>query len=291
MPNTQNCQNCCTTPETVNVPGIAGADGADGADGTNGTNAYTVTAADITIPAVGGTVNVTCVNSTWMVVNQKIFIGGNILDALGGSVIGSGGAYFDMTAQLGSNVAQLTFLGYEDDVAPGTVLASGSGVSPGGTQPDAVTSSSLSVYGNTTDRDSAYRFRDVEATAEVSIDGTSIALTLNEAGTWMISARVRVDYSEATFATDNKPLNLKLRRTNNTAADIGDSGIIDKLRDVTQAYWTAGVINLPVLFYATTAATDRIALFGWLDTLPDNDTTNGWIVAYEADISAVRISD
>lgn len=287
MPEASSCQPCCTTSTTVNVPGVAGADGAAGADGSNGVNAYTVTTADFVVPAVGANVTVSVANSTWMVAGQKIFVGGDI-----NAGAGTGGAYFEVVSKPGTTSVILTFLGYEDDVAVATTFDSGAGVSPGGTQPLAVTASRLSNYGAVTDRDTAYDFTNSEA--EVSIASNGINLTINQVGTWMIMARIRIDYSQATYSTDNNNLNLKIRRTNNTPADVSNTTVIAKLRDVTTAYFTADVVDLPPVFYTTTSTSDVLSLYGWLDTLPDNTgagaSGNGKILAYEASIVAVKMA-
>jgi len=284
MPEATSCQPCCTTQTTVNVPGVAGADGAAGAAGTNGVNAYTVTTADFVVPAVGANVTVSVANSTWMVVDQKIFIGGDI-----NAGAGTGGGYFTVVSKPGTTSVILTFLGYEDDVAVATTFDSGAGVSPGGTQPAAITASQLSNYEAVTDRDTSHDFDNSQEA--IVINSNTISLTINEVGTWMLLARIRVDYSEATYATDDKNLNLKLRRTNNTPADVSNTPVISKLRDVTTAYFTAGVIELPPVFYTTTTTTDVIALYGWLDTLPDNTAANGKVLAYEASIVAVKMAN
>lgn len=285
MSNPQSCQPCCSTTTPVNTPGVAGADGADGADGSNGVSAYTETDADFVVPSVGGTVNVSLLNSTWMVVGQKIFVGGSIDGATG-----TGGGYFTYTADLGANDVELTFLGYEDDVAPLTTFDSGAGVSPGGTQPSAITSSRLSDYKNVDNRDDAHTFS--ETIEPLSFSGSPQALVINDDGLWMVIARVRVDYSFATYGADNKTLNFKLRRTNNSAADVANTTVAVKLRDVTTAYFTANVVELPVAFYNTQNTDDSLSIYGWLDSgdLPTNDP-DGRIVALEASLVAVKISE
>lgn len=284
MPEASSCQPCCTTPTTVNVPGVAGADGADGAAGSAGVSAFTVTTADFIVPAVGATVIVSVANSTWMVVGQKIFVGGDI-----NAGSGTGGAYFTVSSKPGTTSVVLEFLGYEDDVAVATVFDSGSGVSPGGTQPNATTASNLSIYEAVTDRDTAFELTNTESAVE--IDSNVIGLVINEVGTWMLLARIRVDYSFATYGSQGIPANFKLRRTNNTAADISDTTVEVALQDVTEAYFTDGVIQLPPVFYTTTATTDVIALFAWLDALPDNSAANGKMLAYEASLVAVKMAN
>jgi hypothetical protein len=290
---------------------VAGADGADGAAGANGVNAYTTTNAtdndyaggggQFIVPAVGGDVNVLLVNSSWMVVGQKIFVGGNLIDAVGASplVVGTGGAYFTYKTNLGLNGVTLTFLGYEDDVAPASIFAAGSGVSPGGTQPSQVTATQIYNYKSVATRDDAFTFPN--AYAALAFSGTTQSITLTTAGTWQIEARVRVDYSWADTA-GGENLKLKLRRTNNTAQDLdgpavstGDTESTFKLEalgapSVASNYQTAGWLVLPPVMYPTANTNDVISIFGILETLPTNQP-DGRLVALEASIVAVRVSD
>lgn len=269
MPGTTPCVPCCSTPQTVNVPGSAGADGAAGTDGSDGVNAFTLTTADFTVPAVGATVTVSVANSTWMQVGQPIYV--------------EGPANFTVSSKPSTTSVILTFQGFEDDVAPTTVISSGAGVSPGGTQAAALTASNLSVYASGT----PYT---LSAVAAALVFGTiSPQLTINEAGTWMLIALVRIDYFFATYGSDDVECTLKLRRTNNTPADITDSEYTFKLRDVSTAYFTAGNVALPIVFYTTTATSDILAIFGQLEAVPDNDPT-GSVRAMDASLVAVKVA-
>lgn len=121
MSATSPCVPCCSTPVPVNVPGIAGVDGTDGAAGADGLDAYTFTTTNTTVPAIGANVTVDVINSLWMVVGQVVVM--------------TGPAYFQVVSKPGPTQAVLKFLGYALDVAPATVINSGAGVSPGGSQP------------------------------------------------------------------------------------------------------------------------------------------------------------
>lgn len=277
MPGSESCQPCCATSTTVNVPGVAGADGAAGAAGAPGINAFTILTADFTIPAVGVSDTITVQNSQWMVVGQKIYIG----------EAGLGGAYFDVAAVPTTTTASVTTLGYEDDIAPGLAFTAANlpGVSPGGTQPDAITSSRLSVYAEGTPYDLT-----AGGYAALTFGTTSPSLALTEDGIWMISARVRLDYFYATYAADiwQQDCYFRLYETSAPAA-IADSVMQFKLRDVTTAYFTAQVANLPVVFYDTTAGvlTRVVRLEGYADVLP----TTGSLRCYEAEITAVKVAE
>jgi hypothetical protein len=220
-----------------------------------------------------------------MVVDQPIFVGGSI-----NAASGTGGANFVVDSIPDTTSVVLEFKGHEDDVSAGTTMDSGVGVSPGGTQPSAITSSRLTDYKNVTARDDGHTFS--ETPEALQFNAANQSLVIATTGRWMLIARVKIDYSFATYSADNKSLNLKLRRTNNTAADIADTTIQVRLRDVTTAYFTANVLELPVVFYNTTNTTDALSIYGWLDSgdLPDNDP-DGRIVALEASIVAVKTAE
>lgn len=263
------CTPCCATPQNVQVPGVAGAAGAAGSDGSNGISAYTVTTADFTVPAVGANVTVPVGNSSWMVVGQPIFV--------------QGPANFVVSSKPDTTSVILTFQGFEDDVAPATVISSGAGVSPGGVQASAVTASRLSAYATGTPYDLT------TSPALIDFGTADPTLTINEAGTWMILARARIDFFFASYAADDNDATLKLRRTNNTAADLANGSTTLKMRDVTTAYFTAGIVNLPPVYYTTTNTDDVIELWGSLESLPDNDP-DGRMRVQEAEIVAIKIA-
>lgn len=264
------CTPCCVTTQNVQVPGVAGAAGTDGTAGANGVSAYTVTTADFTVPAVGATVLVSVGNSSWMVVGQPIFT--------------QGPANFVVSSKPNTSSVVLTFQGFEDDVAPTTVISAGAGVSPGGMQASAITATRLSAYATGTPYDLT------TSPALLDFGTADPTVTINEAGTWMLLARARLDYFFASYAADDNDFTLLLRRTNNTAADVANSSTTFKMRDVTTAYQTAGIVSLPPVFYTTTNTTDIVQLWGSLEVLPDNDP-DGKIRCYEAEIVAIKISD
>lgn len=109
------CAPCCQTTQTVNIPG---GQGDDALNGTDGNNAYTTTAADFTVPAVGANVTISVVNSQWV--------------ALGQIVVIDGPASFVVLAKPSASSATLEFLGYTGDLSPGANVLSGATVSPAG---------------------------------------------------------------------------------------------------------------------------------------------------------------
>lgn len=136
-----NCQCVCPDPTIVEVPGSPGENGAAGSAGTNGVNSYTVTTANVTLPAAAGPVlAVTTVGvSSWMVVGQEIFIGD-----------GTNFAHFRVTSIPSSTSVQLDWLDYNGDAVGTTVITSGAGVSPSGTQPALSASLPNALTDNTT---------------------------------------------------------------------------------------------------------------------------------------------
>jgi hypothetical protein len=121
--------------------------------------------------------------------------------------------------------------------------------------------------------------------AGVDFGTTDPIITLNAAGTYAIRAKVKVALNGATFAA-NRTLTIKLRRTNNTPADVANSSTTWTVPVVTTITNTLAVIELPEVFYTTAVATDTIQIFADISVLP----TAGTISVDEASIVAVRLS-
>lgn len=286
MSNPLDCCTNCDTPETVNVPGAQGTAGTNGTNGTNGVNAYTQTTADFTVPAIGANVTVSLVNSTWMAVEQNIFI--------------TGAGTFSVVSKPTTTSVTLTYLDYDDNTAAGNNIPTGATVSPGGLQLTSTLAVANGGTGATTATNAranlgagglsltayaagtAYQFTNTAAL--LNFGTTDPSLTITSPGTYLLIARVRVDYNGATFAAVRNGA-LKLRRTNNTAADLanGQSGF--KTDIITTLTYTLGSFNLPPVVYVTTNSDDVIELWGNLDTVP----TAGSLDAVEAEIIAIRL--
>lgn len=140
------------------------------------------------------------------------------------------------------------------------------------------TSTTYSIYASGT----AYQLTNTPAL--LNFGTTDPTLTLTQAGTYLISGRVRLDYNAATFAAV-RTATLKFRRTNNTAADLNNGTTALKTQIITTLTYTAGIIPMPQLIYTTANTTDVIELWGSLDTTP----SAGSFDAIEADIQCVRI--
>ncbi len=123
------------------------------------------------------------------------------------------------------------------------------------------------------------------ASAGVDFGTTDPILTIDTAGTYRLRARVKVALNAATFAA-NRTLTVKLRRTNNTAADVSGSTTTWIVPIVTTITNTLAVIELPEVFYTAIDAGDTIQIFADISTVP----SAGSISIDEASITAIRTS-
>src|SRR6185436_4651175 len=137
----------------------------------------------------------------------------------------------------------------------------------------------LSVYAAGT----AYTL--TNASAAVDFGTTDPIFTITAAGTYLLRGKVQVELFGATFAA-NRTLTIKLRRTNNTAADVANSTVSYTVPVVTTITNTLAVIDLPEVFYPTALATDTITLFADISVVP----SAGTITISAASITAVRLS-
>lgn len=250
------------TAEPVNIPGTGG-----GAAGINGQNAYTVLAAALTIPAIGANVTATVPNAYFMAFGQDV--------AIGSSTIGT--AHFKVAANVTSQTSVvLTFLGYPGDAAPAAVMPIGSVVSPTG--PWGLPAP-LAVYIL-----SGIGYLITATPALVTMDAGAVTLVITTPGTYLLRSRAMVDYLSATFASQEM-VTLKLRRTNNTAADIPNAIGGFKTNIVTTALYTAAIVPLPEVSYTTLNSNDSISLYADVATAP----SAGTIKVLQAEIIAQRI--
>lgn len=120
--------------------------------------------------------------------------------------------------------------------------------------------------------------------AAAAFGTTSPSITLDKAGTYAIFASANLLYNAATFAAV-RTATLKLRRTNNTAADL--TGMT---RDVKSGIITLLTYSLPnttlMGIYTTTNTDDIISLFANLDVVP----TAGSLDLVQASIVAFRLN-
>lgn len=137
---------------------------------------------------------------------------------------------------------------------------------------------SLTVYAAGT----AYTLTAVSAALDFGT--TDPVLTINKAGTYLLIARANLELVGATFAA-NRTVTLKLRRTNNTAADLTSGSTAFGTNVTTTASGILLNANLPAVLYTTTNVNDAITIFGDVSVIP----TAGSLQATEASIVAVRL--
>lgn len=112
---------------------------------------------------------------------------------------------------------------------------------------------------------------------------TDPTITLTAPGTYLIRVRVRTDYAAATFAASQE-VTYKLRRTNNTAADLTNASAGFATRIVTSETSTADNVSFETV-YTTANADDIIQLWGSVAVVPGAGALN----ATAASIVAIRL--
>lgn len=127
----------------------------------------------------------------------------------------------------------------------------------------------------------AYTLTNTQAALDFGTTDPTITLTV--AGTYLLIARARVEDVGATFAA-NRVVTLKLRRTNNTPADITGSVMVLNTGIVTTVTQSVGNVFCFAI-YTTANVDDAIALFGAIDTVP----SAGSITVDDAVINAIQI--
>lgn len=110
---------------------------------------------------------------------------------------------------------------------------------------------------------------------------TDPSIVLNRAGKYIISGRVQIRLAGATFAASQEVVT-KLRRTNNTAADLTGSSTTVPTGIITTQTGILAVVNLPDVVYETANTDDIIKLFSSVAVLP----SAGTITITEASIIA-----
>ncbi len=265
---------CCPETETVNIPGIPGENGEAGAAGENGASAFTVTLSDFVVPPADNTTPVTVevADTSWMATGQPLFI--------------PDGFFFIVAAIVDSTHVQVVYPAWEANISAGNTISSGSSVVPSGWQPAAPTGPSVdavSKYGTGT----AYTIDQTDITlnaAEVTF-GTSgnQRVTLTTAGTWLLQARVRVDYLAATFPSTSRSIIFLLARQNNSPGNVANAttGLSTPISASALSY-TAYILSFPPVQYVTALTSDVIRMMVSIDTL----VGAGAVKVIEADIVA-----
>lgn len=125
-PSEACCVEACEDVVVQQIPGPAGTDGENGEAGIDGVSAFTTLTSNFTMPAEGGTAVANVADSTWIVVNQLLY-----LQNAGWMRATAKPSSVQVTLRNEENTASAL---YTENVAPATVVASGSQLSPGGLQ-------------------------------------------------------------------------------------------------------------------------------------------------------------
>lgn len=112
---------------------------------------------------------------------------------------------------------------------------------------------------------------------------TSPVITLDAVGTYLVFGNVHLKLNAATTVAET--LTVKMRRTNNTAADLAAGRTITPTAGIT-ATGFLGVIPLPPVVYTTPNADDSITLFGNVSAT----LGAGTIDAISAELIAIRVA-
>ena len=122
----------------------------------------------------------------------------------------------------------------------------------GGTQ-SFPTSNTVTAYGVGT----AYALTDTAAA--INLGTTDPVIVITKPGTYRINAQVNVAYNGATVAAETATI--KVRRTNNTAADLSAVVVLDLPASTTLTH-TYGIFQIPPFYYTTALANDSVTIFG-----------------------------
>lgn len=143
--------------------------------------------------------------------------------------------------------------------------------------PVAGTAKSLTIVGAGT----AYTL--TATAAALDLGTTDPVITVDQAGTYLVSGWAVLNYVGATFASD-RTFTLKLRRTNNTAADLtgGTAAFGSGIYTTTTL---SKVIALPPTIYTTTRTDDALTIFGDVSVVP----SAGSVTVSKAQITAIRV--
>lgn len=144
--------------------------------------------------------------------------------------------------------------------------------------PQPVGNSNLSVYASGT------LYSLTNAAAAVDFGTTDPVITISEPGTYLLLARLRFDYNGATFAAV-QTIAAKLRRLNNTAADLTNAVAGMKTQIITTQTFTAGDVNIPPTIYTTVNNNDQIQIFASIGVVP----SAGSVDVAEAEIVAIKL--
>lgn len=121
--------------------------------------------------------------------------------------------------------------------------------------------------------------------AAVDLGTTDPAIVIDAAGTYLVMGQVNLTYTGATVVAETATL--KVRRTNNTAADLSPVVVLDLPVSTTLTH-SYGVVQIPPFIYTTTATDDAITIFGNVSAALGAGTID--VTAIGTSLVAVRIA-
>lgn len=205
--------------------------------GIAGQNAFTTLTAQITIPAVGSTVNASVISTDWIAVNQKLVI--------------DGPASFQATVINSHTSVTLKFLGYVGDLAPSNTISNGAKVSPSGTQPETGATVSVGLGSPFV----------IPVTTPTS---AGISVTIPNAGTWKITAFMQIIFSDDYNGYNGEnPVVFTIQRLNNTTTALVNLTCYPPTgtNPSSGSRVTWGVFPIQLAAYTTSNTNDQIGIF------------------------------
>lgn len=135
-----------------------------------------------------------------------------------------------------------------------------------GTSQDLSANRSWTISGSTgSDNAKAYSsgtaYSLTTTSSKVDFGTTDPSITLPAAGTYLILANLKIEYNGLTNTLVNA-CNFKLRRTNNTAADISNATTTFNVPPVTLLTATGGDADIAPIIYTTSNSNDVIEMWG-----------------------------
>lgn len=212
-----------------------------------------------------------------------------------GDVVLENNNYLDSTNAAGTGVDRLIKADASDrtvlntDAATGLIAVNNS---TAGTW--SATAFTYPAYNLSDGSDKNYRVATYGAGTAYSLTNTAAAIDLgttdpvaviNKAGTYLIFGWVNLQYVGATFAA-NRTVTIKLRRTNNTPADLTGGTVTLGTNVTTTVTGTLAIVSINPVVYTTANTDDSITLFGDVSTVP----SAGSLDVTQASVVAVRLT-
>lgn len=120
--------------------------------------------------------------------------------------------------------------------------------------------------------------------AKVAFGTTSPSIVIPSAGTWLLFANAQTNLVGATYAAPNA-VTYKIRRTNETAADVADSSRNSFIPIITTVTDSGPAVVLGPIIYTTVNADDALELWGSVTGTP----SAGSVTVSAGSIIAIRI--